>query len=185
VDLLHALAHGIDRFAHTGPSVPAVFVYLMAAAVPAALLHELGHGLMAAWRFGGPVHVSVGGARKLLRVPLRRLAMAAGSPAEREQVGPDPFLDAMRGSAREVMLVALAGPAASLLGFALAAGALSLAPAGGSWHDFLWAATGVSLLGVLTIVPLKFEERRGGSRVRTDGRMAFDALRAARALRRP
>ena len=58
-------------------------------------------------------------------------------------------------TARSVLLLALAGPAAS---------------------------TGVGVFGVLNRVPLTLHERRDGPVVQTDGRLALDALRIARAL---
>src|SRR2546425_184321 len=172
----------IDRFTSI-PSTPALFLYLAAAAVPGILLHELGHALVASRRLGDPLHISVGGTGTLLSIRIRRLRLDVSALSHAAQPPSSTSVDAVRASARDVMLVALAGPAASLLCSALAACALSLAPGTGLGHDFLWATTAMGLLGVLTVVPLVFQERPGGPRLRTDGRLALDAARAVRPLR--
>jgi hypothetical protein len=90
--------------------------------------------------------------------------------------------DASRATPRDMLLIALAGPAASLVGFVVAAWAMSGAPHG-LLRDLLWAATGDSAFAVLNLVPLTLSERRGGSALRTDGRIALDALRVERFAR--
>jgi len=172
----------IDRFTSI-PGMPALLLYLAAAAVPVILLHELGHALVASRRLGGPVHISVVGTGTLLSIRIKRIRLDVSALSHAAEPPSPTSLDAVRASARDVMLVALAGPAASLLCSALAACALSLAPGTGRGHDFLWATTAIGLLGVLTVVPLAFQERPGGPRLRTDGRLALDAARAVRPLR--
>ena len=54
----------------------------------------------------------------------------------------------------------------------------------GVLHDFLWAALLGGVFAVLiNLVPFRAEERRGGPLVESDGRLALDAFKAARALR--
>jgi hypothetical protein len=91
--------------------------------------------------------------------------------------------DATDATARDVLLIALAGPAASLVGTMLTAWALSACSPSGVLHDLLWAATLGGAFAVLNLVPITFQEQRDGPPVRTDGRLALDALRVARALR--
>jgi hypothetical protein len=64
------------------------------------------------------------------------------------------------------------------LGFAAVA-----APAAGTVHDLLWGLVVTSAGGVLTLIPFVFQERRDGPRLRTDGRLALDALKVVRAVR--
>lgn len=182
VALLHDLAGVIQRFMHAEPGMPVVLVYLAGVAVPMTLLHELAHALVAARRLGGPVHVSVGGTGKLVRIHLRRLTMAVNALPHPSRLGGYTSFDASRASARDLLLVALAGPAASLAGFIVSALALSSAPPTGVVHNLLWAATAANLFGVLNIVPLEFQERREGPRLRSDGRIALQAIRASRAF---
>jgi hypothetical protein len=82
-----------------------------------------------------------------------------------------------------VLLIAIAGPAASLVGVVLTARGLSACAPAGVVHDLLWAATLGGVFGVLNLVPLSFQERRDGPAFRSDGRVALDALRVGRAVR--
>ena len=181
--MLHELAGAIDRFMRSSPGMPVLLAYIAAAGVPVTLLHELGHALVGVRRLGVPVYVSVGSAGRLLSVRLGRLTLTVNPFAHPARPGGFAELDAGRASARDLMLFALAGPAASLLGFALAAWALSAAPDTGLLHNFLWAATCCGLFGVLNVVPFVLQERRGGRSLRSDGRLALDAARAGRSLR--
>jgi hypothetical protein len=79
-------------------------------------------------------------------------------------------------------LIALAGPAASLLGFVVTVWALSAAPSFGLLHDLLWGATAVGAFGVLNLVPFKLHGKPGEAPLRSDGRLALDAARVVRAL---
>jgi hypothetical protein len=183
VGLLRDLAELIQSFMRSSPALPAMLIYLVVAAVPITLVHELGHALVAARRLRGPIHVCVGSTGQLLRVRVRHLTLAVSAVTHPGHVGGTTTFDAARATARDVTLIALAGPGASLLGFAVAAVAFSSAPAGGVAHDLLWAATAGSVVAVLNILPFEFQERRGGPRLRTDGRIALEAARARRALR--
>jgi hypothetical protein len=179
VSLLHSLSDTIGDFVHSAPGMPEALVYVVVASVPVTLLHALGHAAVASRRLG--VHMPVGSTGEILRAHLRRLRLSVGALATPGGVERP---DVSRATARNVMLVALAGPAASLLGVALAASALSFAAAGSALHDVLWACTLSGLCGaVLNLVPLEYHERRGGSSVRTDGRLALEAARALRSLR--
>ena len=171
----------IDRFSSV-PEMPALLLYLAAAAVPAILLHQLGHALVSFRRLGGPVNLSPGVTSTLVSIRIRRLRLHVSALSHAAEPASPASLAAVRASARDVMLVAVAGPAASLVCSALAACALSLTPGTGPAHDFLWASAATGLLGVLTVVPLVFQERPGGPRLRTDGRLVLDAVRAVRQL---
>jgi Peptidase family M50 len=183
VGLLRDLADVIDHFMRSGPGMPAALIYFAVVAAPLTLLHELGHALVAAHRLGGPVHISLGARGRLVRIRLRRLTMAVSALPHPARLGGYASFDASRASARDLLLVALAGPAASLVAFVVAALALSSVSHAGTAHDVLWAATASSLLSVLlSLVPLEFQEHRGGPKLRTDGRVALEAIRAHRAF---
>jgi len=68
--------------------------------------------------------------------------------------------------ARDVLLIAVSGPAASLLGTVLSAWALSAAAPSGVLHGLLWAATAAGVVGVLNLVPLSLRDRRDDPRSR-------------------
>jgi hypothetical protein len=91
--------------------------------------------------------------------------------------------DASRATAHHVFWIAIAGPLASVAGTVVAAALYSAAPASGFVHDLLWAAVAGGVVGVLNIIPLKVQEKRTGPVLHTDGWLALDALRVARALR--
>jgi hypothetical protein len=97
------------------------------------------------------------------------------------------FMDASPGLpillARDVLLIAVSGPAASLLGTVLSAWALSAAAPSGVLHGLLWAATAAGVVGVLNLVPLSLRDRRDDPPIASDGRIALDAARVLRALR--
>lgn len=172
----------IDRFSSV-PGMPALFLYLAAAAIPVMMLHEFGHALVASRRLGVPIHASLGGTGTFLSIRLGRLTLTVNAlthPAE----SPEPAAVAeARSSARDLILVALGGSAASLLACAVAACGLLLGPGSGALHDLLWAAAAMGLLGALPMLPLVFQERPGGPRLRTDGRLALEAARIGRRLR--
>jgi hypothetical protein len=163
--------------------MPALLLYLAAAAVPLAMLHELGHALVAWRRLAVPIQASVGGTGTFLSIRVGRLTLTVNALTHPDET-PDPAsVAAARASARDLVLVALGGPVSSLLGSVIAVCALALAPKSGGVHDVLWALTVMGLLGALSIVPLVFQERPGGPRLRTDGRLALEAAHVGRRLR--
>ncbi len=183
MDLLYDAAEACLAFRQSGPEFPIGFVYIAIAAVPVTLLHELGHAVAARALVGGDVEVSVGSAGKLAEIRLGQIAMSINALSNPARVSGAAYIDDASASARDVVWIALAGPLASLAGLAAASVLYSAAPPTGVAHDLLWATVATSAFGVLNIVPLKFQERRDGPLLRTDGRLAIDALRASRALR--
>jgi hypothetical protein len=182
---MSGLGHAIGHFIESRPATPGLFGYLAAAAVLAALLHELGHALVAVTRADAPVQMSFGGTRHLLRVRLRRLKLTAGLLADPAPAAGSDSREAARAAARELILLALGGPIASLCGFAAAACGLAAVAGHGFLHNCLWAITVTCFVAALGAVPLEIGERRGGARLRTDGRIVLDALRAQRSLSEP
>jgi hypothetical protein len=76
-------------------------------------------------------------------------------------------------------VIALAGPAASLLGCGLTGWALSASQSTGIVHGLLWGATAAGAVCVLNIIPFEFQEHRRGPRLRSDGLVALRAVRIA------
>jgi Zn-dependent protease len=183
VDTLYNLADAIVRFMNSSPGVPISLLYLAIAAIPVTLLHELGHAIAARRLLGGDVQVSVGTAGKLAEMRLGQIAMSVNALSHPGKTAGIAEFDDSNATARDILLIALAGPAASLVGTALTAWALSTAAPASVLHDLLWAATLAGVFGVLNLVPITFQDNRNGPSVRTDGRLALDALRVARALR--
>lgn len=96
-------------------------------------------------------------------------------------VGSDPLYDAAAWLVE--FMNALAGPAASAAGLVVAVMAVAALPSHGIAHGLARAAVLASTFGVLNLIPITFQERRGGPNVQTDGRLALDAARVLRALR--
>jgi hypothetical protein len=182
VDLLYDLLEAFVRFMNAGPPFPLDVLYLVVAAVPVVLVHELGHAIAARRLLGAPVTVSVGGAGKLAELRLGEVAITVKALSHPGRAAGVAEFDASRATARDVLLIALAGPAASLLGTVLTAWAFSVTAGSGAPNHLFMAATLAGAFGVLNLVPISFQERRGGATVRTDGGLALDALRVARAL---
>jgi hypothetical protein len=183
VEPLYDLADAIVRFMDASPGFPIGILYIAVAAMPMTLLHELGHALVARRLLGGEVQVSVGTAGKLAQMRLGQIALSVNALSSPGRAAGVAEFDGSRATAGDVLLIALAGPAASLLGAIVSAWGLSAGSPSGVLHDLLWATTLAGVFGVLNLVPLTFQERREGPPVRTDGRLALDALRVARALR--
>jgi hypothetical protein len=183
MDLVYDAAHALYRFMEASPGFPVSLLYIAIAAVPVVLLHELGHAL-AAWRLlDTEVSVKVGTVGELARIRLGQIETTINAISLPGQVGGAATFEDSRATANHVFWIAIAGPLASVAGTIVAAALYSAAPAGGVVHDFLWAAVAVGVFGVLNIVPLKYQEKRTGPVLRSDGWLALDAFRVARALR--
>ena len=183
MDLLYGLADTIVRFMESAPSAPAVWLYIAVATIPVVLLHELGHAVAARQRLGGEGEVSVGSAGRLAEVRLGQIRASINALSLPGRAAGFTSFDGSQATARDVLWVALAGPLASLLGAIATALLLAAAPDSGVAHHLLWAATLGGVFGVLNLVPIQLQERRHGPRLASDGRLALDALRVARALR--
>ena len=181
---LRSIALGLDHFMRSGPGLIPGLICLAIVAVPLTLLHEWGHAVAARRLLGGSVQISVGNAGRVAQLRLGQITAtinALGSPAR--LAGYVEF-EASRARARDVLLVALCGPLASLLGFVLVIPFYSAATPGTVGHALLWAAVLWSAGGVLlNLIPFNFQERRGGPTRRTDGAMALDAAKVIWQLR--
>lgn len=183
VDFLYGLADTIVRFMDSGPPLLLALLYLTIVGVPATLAHELGHAIAARRLLGAEVGITVGSTAKMVEMRLGEISVSLNALAHPARVAGSAMFNASRATARDVLLIALAGPAASIVGKLITAWALSRVAPAGLAHDLFWAATLAGGFGVLELVPLTLQERRRGPSIRTDGRLALDALRAARAAR--
>jgi hypothetical protein len=178
-DWLYGPVAAVNDYLDAGPALPVALACLAVVAIPATLLHELGHALAALALLDTPVGVAVGSFGRLAELRLGQIA-AAGAPVGAVQ--PATF-DAGRAEARDILWIAVAGPAVSLAAMLASLAALSLAPEHGVAHDLFWAAAIVNAVGVAHLLPLKLRDRPDGATLLTDGRLAVDAARTLRALR--
>jgi hypothetical protein len=182
-DALYGPAAAVVAFMDAGPGFPQMLLYIILAAIPVTLLHELGHALAARQLLGTPVSVAVGSVGPLAQLELGKISVslnALGSPA---RVAGSATFDASRARAFDILLIALAGPAASAIGLVICLALLRSSPTTGALHDLLWTCTLGSVFAVLNLIPFTYRERRDGPRLQTDGRLALDAARVLSSLR--
>jgi hypothetical protein len=183
VNALYWLARAAYDFMQSGPTSVATLPYLMAAAIPVTLVHELGHAIMARRRLDGDVAVSIGTAGRIAELRLAQVTISINALSDPTRPGGAAEFDAGEATARDVVAIALAGPLASLLGTIVCGRLLSSMPAGAP-HHIVWAMTLGGVFGfALNLVPMTLEDRRGGRPLRSDGRLALDAWRVLRITR--
>jgi Zn-dependent protease len=173
------MADAVVRFMDASPGIAVVFLYGVVTAVPVVFIHELGHAVAARVLLDADVDLSVGSTGRIAELRLGRITAQIHALSLRRSAGEVTF-GAARATARDVLLVALAGPLASLAGTVVCALLLSAAPTSGLTHDLLWCSVSGGVFGVLNLLP--FTLRDGSGAIQSDGRVAFDALRVVRQL---
>jgi len=122
------------------------------------MFHELGHAVAARRRLGGAARVSIGNAGKLETIRLGEITVslnALGHPGRRAGFA---AFEASRATARDVVLIALAGPAASLVGLGFTAWALAVSQGIGVLRNLLRAAAAARLVTLLNVIPSELQE---------------------------
>lgn len=171
------VATTIDNFMNAGPGLLWAFVCCAVVGIPLTLLHELGHAVVARARLGSEVRVTVGNAGQVGTVRLGGLITTLNLFQRPDRIGGAASFDAGRATARDMLWISLAGPAASLLGGLCLDVAYRHAPSGGVAHSLLWAAVLFSVFAVANLIPLRLSERGGRRPFNTDGMAALVALR--------
>lgn len=159
-------------------SMPSMGLWLVCSALvawPLLLVHEMGHAWAARRFVGGDVEVTLGAGHLLAEAQLGAVKLRLGLPVERGSATFDGHV-----TARDALLIALAGPLASAAGLVVCAVLYAAGPHDGFIGGLSWSATLGSLFGVLNLVPLTLVEGSGGRTTRSDGAIALDALRAMR-----
>lgn len=180
---LHFLALEFARFMRARPRLPAGLLYIAVAGIPVTMLHELGHAVIARLLLGGNIWVTIGTAGRIADVRLGQIRVSINALSHPARRAGHASFSASRASARDIVMIALAGPAASLVGCGLTGWALSASPSSGIVHGLLWGATLGGAFGALNLIPFEFQERRGGPRHRSDGLLALRAASVARSRR--
>jgi hypothetical protein len=182
-DALYGMAAAVVSFMDASPQFPQSLFYLALGAVPVTLIHELGHALTARRLLGTPVHVAVGSVGKIAEFELGRISVSLNALGSPTRVAGSATFDASRARAGDILLIALTGPAASAVGLLVSLAMLSASPTTGFAHGVIWATVLGGAFAVLNLIPFAYQERRGGPRMHTDGRLALDAARALHSLR--
>lgn len=180
MNLLQALAQAIVDFMDQSPPLVWALLAIVLANIPVIALHEAGHALAARRLLDVDVDLAVGSIGRLADLQLGRVRARVSALGPYGGAGGSVQFDHGRATARDVLLIALAGPAASLGGLLVTAWLLSFASSTGVAHALLWAATLGGAIGVLNLIPFRYRERRDGPFHLTDGRLALDALAAMR-----
>jgi hypothetical protein len=181
--LLYDVAATVDYFMLSGPGIPVAVVYIFLGAIPVTLVHELGHAFAARRLLDTSVDIGIGSFGEFARVQLGEISMRVNALASPLRAAGSAEFDASDAYARDVLLIALAGPAASAIGTVVAIAALAVAPADGVIHDFVWATVLGSVFGVLNLIPFKYQDRANGPVHQSDGWLALHAARTMHALR--
>ena len=182
MDLLYAMAQAFADYMNASPPFLWSLVAILVGAVPVVMLHEAGHAVAARRLLDVDVEVTIGSVGQVAAVQLGRVRAQLNLLSTGAASGSARF-DAARATARDVVLIALAGPLASLVGVCVTAALMSSATSGTAWHGLLWGMTGAGAWGVLNVVPFTLSSRKGDGVTRSDGRLALDALQAIRAYR--
>lgn len=180
MDLLYAMAQAFLDFFAASPPLPWDFVAIFVGGYPVIMLHEAGHAVAARRLLDVDVEVTIGSVGQVTALQLGRVRAQLNLLATGAAGGSATF-DAARATARDVLLIALAGPLASLAGVVVTACLLSSATGGTVWHGLLWGMTLGGCWGVLNVIPFTLSSRKGDRMTRSDGRLALDALQAIRA----
>ena len=182
-ELLYDAAATVHNFMLSGPGIPVAVVYIFLGAIPVTLVHELGHALAARRLLDASVDIGIGSFGEVARVQLGEISMRVNALASPLRAAGSAEFDASEAYARDVLLIALAGPAASAIGTAVAIAALAVAPADGFVHHVVWATVLGGVFGVLNLIPFKYRDRANGPLHQSDGWLALHAARTMYALR--
>ena len=161
-----------------------VFIVLSVLIAPFAVwLHELGHALAATRLLDEEVEITIGSFGKVLEAQIGSLRIRVNALSSPLGASGQASFAGARATARDVLLIALAGPAASACGLAITAVALAWAPPG-LLRDALVIATLCGTVGVIGLVPLPLSRARHGRPAeRSDGQLALEAARVLWQLR--
>jgi Peptidase family M50 len=148
------------------------------------LLHELGHAAMAVVRAQPDVRLEVGSGPIAWRGRLARIDMAVHPLVVPAGMGGAVSFDATRASATDVLLVALAGPVASLIGTVIAWIWFASTPDDAGLASLLAVAAATGLfVTIVNLAPMSIRDRNGAVMWRTDGWHALSAAKILVSLR--
>jgi hypothetical protein len=181
VDLLDGALRGVYDFMEGGPSLLWGLALLTLVAIPLTFLHEWGHALVAHDRLGVPVLISVGEAGRFAQFRLGQIDVSLSLFSRPSGVGGFAAFDPSRASATDVFWIALGGPMMSLTVLMVSLVLYSAAPASGPAHDIAWAMVLDGVFAAINLVPMRLRDGHDGPILETDGRVALDAARLARA----
>jgi hypothetical protein len=153
-------------------------------------VHEAGHAIAALARRQTGVEIRMGtGQRLVLEARLQGVKLRLANPGFLRLGSGQVRWNAERTTVMDLLVIAAAGPIASLLGGLGCVWLARLCGPGGGLHDFLdlTAFSMIAFGGMLNLVPLTLTEgtrRRPGKAMRTDGKLILDVVRLSASMRR-
>ena len=167
----------------------AFFLWLPIQTFLLVAVHEAGHALAALARRQPDVEVRMGTGQSLvLELRLQAVKLRLANPGFLKLGSGQVRWNSERTTILDPLIIAAAGPAASLLGGLVCLWLAAQCPLYSQSHDF-FALTAVWMFGFgafLNLVPLTLSEgsrKRPGVQVRTDGGIILDLLRLIASLR--
>jgi hypothetical protein len=151
-------------------------------------VHEAGHALAALARRQPDVELQIGtGQRIVLELRLQAVKLRLTNPGFLKLGSGQVRWNDERTTILDLLIIAVAGPAASLLGGLVCLWLVAQRPLYSESHDFL-ALTALYMFGVafLNLIPLTLTEgsrKQPGVAMRTDGGIILDLLRLLASLR--
>jgi Zn-dependent protease len=143
----------------------------------------LGHAIAMRHLLGADVDIAVGSVGRLVDLQLGQTQIRIHALIDPRKLSGSALTNARRVTAADALLISVAGPVASFVGACFTSSLLAATESGTLPHGLLWAATFGGIFGVLNLVPVSLTEGRGGRVIRTDGRLALDAIGAMRIAR--
>ncbi len=169
--------------------VVVLLVWIPIQSLLVVVVHEGGHMLAALARRQPGVEVRIGGGQSVvLESRLRGVRLRLANPGFLRAGANQVRWSAERTTILDLLIIALAGPAASFLGGVACLWLAYRSNWTSGLHDFLTLA-GFNLIAfgcVLNLIPFTLSEgtrRRPGVAVRTDGQLILEALRLVASLR--
>jgi hypothetical protein len=180
--VLTALADAMNG----GPGFPWWIAWIALISLVVTAIHESGHLVAALWTGQEHVALRIGSFGGLIDQRLGALRADVALVGVPWRSSGDVSFDAAQTTARQMLVIALAGPAASLAGAGGTAW-ISASTRSSSVSEFFAMATVAGVFaGLLNLIPMTLTQgtrRNPGARVATDGRHARDALRVLADLR--
>jgi hypothetical protein len=170
-----------------GPGFPWWIGWIVLVGLLVTVIHEGGHLLAALWTGQEQVAVQIGSWGQLIEQKLGAVRLDVNVLSVPWRTRGEVSFDAALTTAHQMLIIALAGPVASLAGAAGTAWIAASTSASAASEFFAMATVTGVLAAILNLIPMRLHEgtrRRPGAPIETDGRHVLHALQVLADLRR-
>ncbi len=181
--ILQSLAETVVNFMNAEPALVPTLIALPFAVFVVIAVHEFGHALAARRLLDVDVTVAVGRIGRIADLQLGRVRVELNVLTGLAGTGGSASFSAARATARDLLLIALAGPAASLVALIATIELYAQTSPGSFPRLLLWGMVLTGILAVLNVIPFRWRRRRDGPLLSSDGRLVLEALRVLYATR--